>query len=106
MTKLFHIKIQVRKINIDTMFNFCSKDNIIAEYLVDNIGLEIHDHTIPYPLGWVNKDENIKVTKLCKIKFSTSVDFIDEVELNVVPLDISRLVFGNPYIYIRNEIFM
>jgi hypothetical protein len=44
--------------------------------------------------------------KQCKIKFAVSVDFIDEVELDVVSLDVCGLVFGIPYMYMRDEIFM
>ena len=44
--------------------------------------------------------------KQCKIKFVASVDFIDEVELDVVPLDMCGVVFGSPYMYIRDSIFM
>jgi hypothetical protein len=68
--------------------------------------LDVHHHPSPYPLGWVNKDAEIKVTKKCKIKFAISVDFIDEVELDVVPLDVCAVVFGSPYMYMRDEIFM
>jgi hypothetical protein len=68
--------------------------------------LEVHDHPIPYPLVWVNKDENIKAIKQCKIKFSTSVDFIDEVELDAVPLDMCGVVFGIPYMYMMDVIFI
>jgi hypothetical protein len=57
-------------------------------------------------LGWVNKDVEIKVTKQCKIKFVVSVDFIDEVELDVVPLDVCGVVFGSSYMYMRDAIFM
>jgi hypothetical protein len=46
------------------------------------------------------------VTKQCKIKFVVSVYFIDEVILDVVPLDMCCVVFGSPYIYMRDEIFM
>jgi hypothetical protein len=74
--------------------------------LFNKIGLEVHKHHIPYPLGWVNKDEKIKVMKQCKIKFFVSVDFIDEVELDVVPLDVCGVVFGNLYMYMRDAIFM
>jgi hypothetical protein len=74
--------------------------------LVRNLGLEVHDHTSPYLLGWLKKDAEIKVTKQCKIKFVASVDFIDEVELDVVPLDVSKVVFGIPYMYMRDDIFM
>jgi hypothetical protein len=88
MTKIFHIKIQVKKNNIDTLFNSGSQPNLIASYLVNNILLEVHNHTRPYPLGWVKKDADIKVKRQCNIKFHVSVDVIDEVELDVVPLDV------------------
>ncbi len=48
----------------------------------------------------------IKVTKECIIKFVISADFIDEVELHVVPLDVSGVVFWSAYMYISNTIFM
>ena len=74
--------------------------------LFNKIGLEVHKHHIPYPLGCVNKDEKIKVMKQCKIKFFVSVDFIDEVELDVVPLDVCGVVFGISYMHMRDVIFM
>jgi hypothetical protein len=40
------------------------------------------------------------------MKFSISVDYIDEVEVDVVPLDVCGVVFGSPYMYKRDEIFM
>jgi hypothetical protein len=63
MTMLFHIKIQVRKTNIDSLFNSGSQANLIATDLVNKLGLEVKDHHFPYPLGWVNKDAKIKVKK-------------------------------------------
>ena len=57
-------------------------------------------------MGWVNKDAKIKVTKQCKIKYFVSVDFIDEVELDAVPLDVCGVVFGSPCMHMRDEIFM
>jgi uncharacterized protein YydD (DUF2326 family) len=63
MTKLFHIKIQVKKTKVDALFDFGSQANLIVEDLVNKLGLEVHDHPNPYPLGWVNKDVELKVTK-------------------------------------------
>jgi len=63
MTKLFHIKIQVKETKIDALFDFGSLDNIIAVDLVKKLGLEVHGYAIPYSLVWVNKDAMIKVTK-------------------------------------------
>ena len=68
--------------------------------------MELHDHLIPNPLGWVNKYIELRVTKQCKIKFSTSAYYIDEVEVDVVPLDGCGVVFGSPYMYKMDAIFM
>jgi hypothetical protein len=62
-TKLFHIKSNVKKTNIDSPFDSHSQANLIATDLVNKLVLEVHDHPIPYPLGWVNNDAEIKVTK-------------------------------------------
>jgi hypothetical protein len=40
------------------------------------------------------------------ITFVVSEYFIDEVVLDVVPLDACGVVFGSPYMYIRDAIFM
>jgi hypothetical protein len=73
--------------------------------MVKKFGLEVHDDPSPYLLGWVNMDANIKVTKQCNIKFLVSVDLIDEVELDVVPLNICGVVFGSPYMYMRDVLY-
>ena len=38
-------------------------------------------------------------------KFAITTNFLDEVELDVVPLDISRIVLGSPYLYDRKTLF-
>ena len=91
---------------VHVVSNFGSQDNVIVVDMVRKIGLEVHDHPSPYPLGWVNKDADIKVTKYCKIKFVVSADFIDELELDVVPLNACGVVFGIHYMYMRDEIFI
>jgi hypothetical protein len=48
---------------LDALFDFGSQGNLIAKYLVNKLGLEVQDHPNPYPLGWVNKDAEVKVTK-------------------------------------------
>jgi hypothetical protein len=68
--------------------------------------LQVHNYPIPYPLGWVNKDVEIKVMKQCKVKFEVSVYFINEVKLDVVPLDMCGVLFGIPYMHMRDETFM
>jgi hypothetical protein len=106
MTTLFHFNIQFKKTEVDTLLDYGSHDDIIAIDLVNKLGLEVHDHVSPYPLRWVDKDVEIKVMKQCKIKFVVSVDFIDEMELDVIPLDMCGILFGSPYMYMRDAIFM
>lgn len=84
------------------MFNSGSQVNLI----VVELGVEVHDHKISYPLGWENKDVEIKVTKQCKIISVIDVDIIDEVELDVVLHDACEVVFESPYMYMWNAIFM
>lgn len=106
MIKLFHIKIQVKETKVDALFNSSWQANLIVEDLVSKLGMEVHDHPHPYPLGWVNKNAKLRVTKQCKITFSTSANYIDEVEVDVVPLDVCGVVFDSPYMYMRDAIFM
>ena len=80
--------------------------NLIGAELVNKLGLEVRDHPSPYPLGWVNKDAELKVTKQCKIRFTISIDFIDGVELDVVPHDVGGVMLGSPYMYMPNAISM
>lgn len=56
MTKLCHVKIQIKKTNINALFDSRSQENHIVVYLVKKLGLEVRDHSNPYPLGWAHKD--------------------------------------------------
>ena len=52
--------------------------NLIAGEMVKMLGFEVCDHPKPYPLGWVNKVVDLKVTKPCQMRFAISANFIDE----------------------------
>jgi hypothetical protein len=69
------------------------------------MGLETKPHLKTYPVGWVCDKEKLNVTKQCRIRFDISSKLIDEVDLDVVPLDICGIVLESPYIYDREEIF-
>ena len=87
------------------MFDSGSQANLISEYLVKNLGLETQNHPRPYPLGWLNKSTQIKVTKQCRLIFSIITNYVDEVELDVVPVDICGVVLGSPYLYDHDAVF-
>ena len=41
----------------------------------------------------------------CRLRFYIAYNLIDEVDLDVVPLDICGIVLGSPYIYDKKDIF-
>ena len=45
------------------------------------------------------------MTRRCKLRFAITAHFVDEVELDVIPLDIYGIVMGSPYLYDRKSIF-
>ena len=45
------------------------------------------------------------VKKQCQLRFAIITNFVDEVDLELIPLDICGVVLGSPYIYDRDVIF-
>ena len=56
-------------------------------------------------MGCITKDANLQVTRKSIYRFAITANFIDEVELDVVLLDISGIVLDNPYLYDRKAVF-
>ena len=69
------------------------------------MGLETQNHPRPYPLGWLKEKTQINVTRQCRLKFAITANYIDEVDLDVIPLDICGVVLGSPYLYDRDVVF-
>jgi hypothetical protein len=91
--------------NIDTLFDPASQVNLISETIVKKLGLKTKPHPKPYPLGWVTDNAKLNVTKECRVRFFIASKLIDEVDLDVVPLDICNILLGSPYISDSNVIF-
>ena len=102
--ELFHIRV-VSNTRIDTLFDSGSQANLISKDLVKKLNLETVTHPRPYHLGWICKNENLQVTRKCILRFAINSNFLDEVELDVVPLEISGIVLGSPYLYDRRVVF-
>lgn len=103
--EIFHIRVISKNQKIDTLFDSGSQVNLISEAIVKKLGLATTPHKKPYPLGWVNDKAQLQVTRQCKLKFSFGSAFVDEVELDIIPLDICGIVLGSPYLYDRKAIF-
>ena len=53
----------------------------------------------------VKENFQIHVTKQCWLKFSITSNYIDDVDLDVISLDICGIVLGSPYLYDRDAVF-
>lgn len=102
---IFHIKVIKKHTKVDTLFDRGSQINLIFEGIVKKLNLKTTPHTKPYPLDWVCDDAKLQVTRKCKLKFTIIANFMDEVEIVVVPLDICGIVSGSPYVYGQKSIF-
>ena len=102
--EIFHIQVISKHTKIDTLFDSGSQTNLISKDLVKKLNLETIPHPRPYPLGWICKNENLQVMRKCILRFAITSNFLDEVELDVVPLDIYG-VLGISYLYDRKAIF-
>jgi len=102
--ELFHIRVISKHQIIDTLFDSGSQVNLISEAIVKKFGLLTAPHKKPYPLGWLCDKAKLQVTRQCKLRFAFGSTFVDEVELDIVPLDICGIVLGNPYLYDRKAI--
>jgi hypothetical protein len=87
------------------LFDSGSQANLISEETVKKLKLETSPHPKPYPLGWICDNAKLQVTRKCKLRFTITANFVDEVELDVILLDICGIVLGSPYLYDRKAIF-
>jgi hypothetical protein len=93
---MFHLRVVSKNTRIDTLVDSVSQVNLISEQVVQNLGLEIGPHPRPYLLGWIFDNSQVQVDKKCKLRFEITSNFIGEVELYIVPLDICGMVLGSP----------
>jgi hypothetical protein len=104
-SKLFHIRVIIRHTNVNTLIYSGSQSNLISEEVVKQLGLNTQMHHTPYSLKWISNNHKLHITKQCKLKFSISSKFVDEITYDVVPLNECGMVLGSPYLYDHKAIF-
>jgi hypothetical protein len=87
------------------LFDSGSQCNLVFETLVDELGLETYDLVQPSSLVWLQGKTVMRITRRCKIKFSISAIYVDEVECEVAPLDTCGVMLGSPYLWDRDATF-
>ncbi|KAA8542785.1 hypothetical protein F0562_023937 [Nyssa sinensis] len=103
--ELFNVRIQIKQEVIGAIVDTGSQKNLISTSLVQKLGLDTIPHPKPYPLGWIQKDMELKIDRQCTFRFAISNQFIDELTCEVVPIDICQVIFGSPYLWERDAIY-
>ena len=70
--------------------------NAVSLAMVQKLKLEIIPHPNPYQLCWLQKGNEIKVSKSCLVSFSIGKSYRDDVWSDVAPMDASHLLLGRP----------
>ncbi|KAA8535891.1 hypothetical protein F0562_030894 [Nyssa sinensis] len=103
--ELFNVRIQIKQEVIGAIVDTGSQKNLISTSLVQKLGLDTIPHPKPYPLGWIQKDMELKIDRQCTFRFAITNQFIDEITCEVVPIDICQVIFGSPYLWDRDAIY-
>jgi hypothetical protein len=89
---------------VTTLDDLGSQKNTIFKALMKQLDLKIHSHSDPFLLGWMKKNVNLQVNKKCKLRLAISVEYVDEITRDIVPLDIYKFIFGIPCLWERYPI--
>ncbi|XP_028556775.1 uncharacterized protein LOC114581220 [Dendrobium catenatum] len=80
-----------------------SCENVASTTLIERLNLPTEEHLNPYKLSWIQKGNEVEVSKRCLIHFSIG-KFEEEDWCDVVPMDACHLLLGRPWQYDRKSI--
>lgn len=87
-----HCSIQNKVYNV--IVDNGSTENLVSQKLVDFMKLPTKQHEKPYPLGWIKKGSQVRVTMTCKVPISIGKDYKEEVICDVLDMDVCHVLFG------------
>ena len=102
--QLFVVRMQIEKTLVDAIVDNGSQKNLISAALVEQLGLETHEHPKPYPLSWIQKENDLLVQRQCTFTFALGAAYVDTVVCDVVPLDVCQVILGSPYLWDRDAV--
>ncbi|CAA7053942.1 unnamed protein product [Microthlaspi erraticum] len=71
-----HCSIQNKVCNV--IVDNGSTENLVSQKLVDFLKLPTKEHENPYPLGWIKKGSQVRVTMTCKVPISIGKHYKEE----------------------------
>jgi hypothetical protein len=80
-----------------------STDNLVSTEMVEKLTLETTAHLNPYKVSWLQKGDQVMVSRQCKVEFKIG-GYNDEVLCDVIPMDVCHVLLGRSWKYDRNFI--
>ncbi|XP_062001678.1 uncharacterized protein LOC133718811 [Rosa rugosa] len=78
-----------------------SCENVISEEAVAKLGLETQTHPQPYKLSWLQKGNEVTVSKRVYVSFSIGTNYKDRLWCVVVAMDACHMLLGRPWQFER-----
>jgi hypothetical protein len=78
-------------------------DNLVSTDMVENLELETTAHPTLYKVSWLQKGNQVTLTKQCLIEFKIG-RYRDEILCDVIPMDVCHVFLGRPWKYDNNFI--
>jgi len=82
---IFHTRCTSQGKVCDVIIDSGSCENVVSKYMVEKLELQIKDHPHPYRLQWLNKGNEVRVSKRCLVYFSIGKRYKDNVWCDASP---------------------
>jgi hypothetical protein len=92
-------KDRVCKVIVDNVSTY----NLVSTEMVENMELETIAHPSPYKVSWLQKEDQVTVTKQCFIEFKIG-GYRDEISCDVIPMNVCHIFLGRPWQYEKNVV--
>ncbi|CAA7051700.1 unnamed protein product [Microthlaspi erraticum] len=92
-----HCSIQNKVCNV--IVDNGSTENLVSQKLVDFLKLPTKEHENPFPLGWIKKGSQVRVTMTCRVPISIGKHYKEKIICDVLDMDVCHVLFGRPWQY-------
>jgi hypothetical protein len=77
-----------------------SIDNLVSTEVMIKMNLTRLEHPNPYHIYWLNKGQQVTVTKQCLLSFQIG-SFHEKVLCDVIEMDVCHILLGRPWFFDR-----
>ena len=79
-------------------------ENVMSTQMVERLCLKIEPHPHLYKLSWLQKENEVKVSKCYLVSFSIGNSYKDEAWCHAFPMDACHLLLGRSWKYDRRTL--